>query len=389
MHLPLPLLTPLNTPPTKANCQNASGVFHGGEETEVLHQQRATMAAVAQKSAFLAAPALSSMEQARSVSTMVSLPAIQAKQQRRSLVAVAALTARDLQARSLEQLRAMARQRGIVGNNKEQIIAALTGGASAAKPASSYSRAAAAVSSDEALLQSKSLGELRALASAKGLRGDTKAEIIKLLLSVGGVTPAPAPPAMSFSAEALAPVVPNTQSISDYQRRLQTKPMSKLRAVARMRGVVGTTRAELVAGLLAYHSKAGVAGAPAAAVQAAAQDKPEIVGQLESLPLSELRALAKARGVRGDTRAELIKLLTGSAAPKAAAPAAPAYTNGSAVSSSSSYTPSYSAPASSSAPSLPSASVLATKSLAQLRAIAAQRGIRGNTKQELVKALSS
>ncbi|CAI5467030.1 unnamed protein product [Closterium sp. Yama58-4] len=347
------------------------------------------MAAVAQKSAFLAAPALSSMEQARSVSTMVSLPAIQAKQQRRSLVAVAALTARDLQGRSLEQLRAMARQRGIVGNNKEQLIAALTGGASAAKPASSYSSAAAAVSGDEALLQSKSLGELRALASAKGLRGDTKAEIIKLLLSVGGVTPAPAAPAISFSAEALAPVVPNTQSISDYQRRLQTKPMSKLRAVARMRGVVGTTRAELVAGLLAYHSKAGVAGAPASAVQAAAQDKPEIVGQLESLALSELRALAKARGVRGDTRKELIKLLTGTEAPKAAA--APAsYTNGSAVqaASYSPYAPS-SAPVSSSAPSLPSASVLATKSLAQLRAIAAQRGIRGNTKQELVKALTS
>ncbi|CAI5970920.1 unnamed protein product [Closterium sp. NIES-64] len=303
------------------------------------------MAAVAQKSAFLAAPALSSMEQARSVSTMVSLPAIQAKQQRRSLVAVAALTARDLQGRSLEQLRAMARQKGIVGSNKAQLIAALTGGASAATPAASYSRAAAAVSGDEALLQSKTLGELRALASAKGLRGDTKAEIIKLLLSVGGVTPAPAAPAISFSAEALSPVVPNTQSISDYQRRLQTKPMSKLRAVARMRGVSGTTRAELVAGLLAYHGGASAAGAPASAVQGFAQDKPEIVGQLESLALSELRALAKARGVRGDTRKELIKLLT--------------------------------------------ASILATKSLAQLRAIAAQRGIRGNTKQELVKALTS
>ncbi|CAI6003194.1 unnamed protein product [Closterium sp. NIES-65] len=329
------------------------------------------------------------MEQARSVSTMVSLPAIQAKQQRRSLVAVAALTARDLQGRSLEQLRAMARQKGIVGSNKAQLIAALTGGASAATPAASYSRAAAAVSGDEALLQSKTLGELRALASAKGLRGDTKAEIIKLLLSVGGVTPAPAAPAISFSAEALSPVVPNTQSISDYQRRLQTKPMSKLRAVARMRGVSGTTRAELVAGLLAYHGGASAAGAPASAVQGFAQDKPEIVGQLESLALSELRALAKARGVRGDTRKELIKLLTGPAAPKAAAPAS--YTNGSAVasSSSSSYTPSYSAPASSSAPALPSASILATKSLAQLRAIAAQRGIRGNTKQELVKALTS
>ncbi|CAI5964352.1 unnamed protein product [Closterium sp. NIES-64] len=307
------------------------------------------MAAVAQKSAFLAAPALSSMEQARSVSTMVSLPAIQAKQQRRSLVAVAALTARDLQGRSLEQLRAMARQKGIVGSNKAQLNCrphwVSLSGASAATPAASYSRAAAAVSGDEALLQSKTLGELRALASAKGLRGDTKAEIIKLLLSVGGVTPAPAAPAISFSAEALSPVVPNTQSISDYQRRLQTKPMSKLRAVARMRGVSGTTRAELVAGLLAYHGGASAAGAPASAVQGFAQDKPEIVGQLESLALSELRALAKARGVRGDTRKELIKLLT--------------------------------------------ASILATKSLAQLRAIAAQRGIRGNTKQELVKALTS
>ncbi|CAI7745593.1 unnamed protein product [Closterium sp. NIES-54] len=327
------------------------------------------------------------MEQARSVSMSVSLPAIQAKQQRRSLVAVAALTARDLQSKSLEQLRAMARMKGITGNNKAQLISALTGGAAASKP-SSYA-SIAAVSGDEALLQSKTLGELRALASAKGLRGDTKAEIIKLLLSVGGVTPAPAAPAMSFSAEALSPVVPTTQSVSDYQRRLQTKPMSKLRAVARMRGVSGTTRAELVAGLLAFHGGASAVGASPSAVQGFAQDKPEIVGQLESLALSELRALAKARGVRGDTRKELIKLLTGSAAPKAAAAAS--YTNGSAVASSSysSSTPSYSAPVSSSAPSLPSASVLATKSLAQLRAIAAQRGIRGNTKQELVKALTS
>ncbi|CAI5519417.1 unnamed protein product [Closterium sp. Naga37s-1] len=168
------------------------------------------MAAVAQNSAFLAAPALSSMEQACSVSMSVSLPTIQAKQQRRSLVAVAALTARDLQSKSLEQLRAMARMKGITGNNKAQLISALTGGAAASKP-SSYA-STAAFSGDEALLQSKTLGELRALASAKGLRGDTKAEIIKLLLSVGGVTPAPAAPAMSFSAEALSPVVPTTQS---------------------------------------------------------------------------------------------------------------------------------------------------------------------------------
>ncbi|GJP52998.1 hypothetical protein CLOM_g15076 [Closterium sp. NIES-68] len=343
------------------------------------------MAAIAQKSVFLAAPALSSLEQARAVSTTVSLPAFQAKQQRRSVVATAALTARDLQTKSLEQLRAIARQKGIVGNSKGQLIAALTGNAVAAKPASYGGAApAAAVSGDEAVLQGKSLGELRALAAAKGLRGDTKAEIIKLLLSAGGLAPTPSPTPISISAEARTPVVPAAASVSDYQRRLQVKPMSKLRAVARMRGVVGNTRAELVAGLLAFHSKSGAAGA-----QAAAQDKPEIVGQLESLALSELRALAKARGVRGDTRKELIKLLTGTDAPKAAAPAAVSYTNGSAVASSSHSSPSYSAPASYSASTRPNARDLATKSLAQLRAIAAQRGIRGNTKQELVKALTS
>lgn len=38
------------------------------------------------------------------------------------------------------------------------------------------------MSAEEAALLAKSLGELRALAKAKGLRGDTKAEIVKLLI---------------------------------------------------------------------------------------------------------------------------------------------------------------------------------------------------------------
>ena len=67
----------------------------------------------------------------------------------------------------------------------------------------------------------------------------------------------------------------------------------------------------------------------------------------------------------------------GGASATFAAASGPSYTNGA--------TASYSAPASS-APL--SEKVLVTKPLSQLRALAAQRGIRGNTRQELIRALT-
>ena len=67
----------------------------------------------------------------------------------------------------------------------------------------------------------------------------------------------------------------------------------------------------------------------------------------------------------------------GGASATFAAASGPSYTNGA--------TTSYSAPASS-APL--SEKVLVTKPLSQLRALAAQRGIRGNTRQELIRALT-
>lgn len=338
-----------------------------------------------EKSAFLAVPALSSLDQARSISTTVSLPAIQAKQQRRSLVAVAAFNRRDLESKSIVQLRAIARQRGISASTKDQIINALTGGSSAPSSyGASISRSApAAPSGSEAMLLAKPLSELRALAAQKGLRGDTKAELVKLLINAGGASSAPAsfsPSSPTFAPMSETPIAA-ASATNEYERRLQVKPMSKLRAVARMRGVFGTTRAELVKGLLAHHGSGLSVGASVGAAAALHEDRPEIVGQLESLPFSELRALAKERGVRGDNRKELIKQLTNAPQVKAAAPAAPAYTNGSSTTFTS-YGPAYT-----SAVAL-SSRELATKSMAQLRAIASQRGIRGNTKQELVKALS-
>eukprot|EP00475_Leptophrys_vorax_P022434 TRINITY_DN30586_c0_g1_i2.p1 TRINITY_DN30586_c0_g1~~TRINITY_DN30586_c0_g1_i2.p1 ORF type:complete len:360 (+),score=18.06 TRINITY_DN30586_c0_g1_i2:108-1187(+) len=353
-----------------------------------------------EKSAFLAAPALSSLEQARSISTSVSLPAVQSKARTGPLAAVAAAyTKRDLETKSLNQLRAIARQRGVNASTKEQIIASLVGGSSysASRPSyssssSSYSSfssgsAASSGSADEAALKAKSLSELRALAAQKGLRGDTKAEIIKLLIAAGGVSSGSSSSSSyssySSPAASYSPAVgaASTENSKDYERRLAVKPLSKLRAVARMRGVTGNTRAELIKGLLRYHSGGLSRTASKAEASVLAQDRSTIADQLDALSLSQLRAMAKERGLRGDTRKELIKLLTN--APGSAA--APSYTNGAA---SSSYA-SYSSPAASAPSARLDSRDLMTKSMAQLRAIAAQRGIRGNTKQELVKALSA
>lgn len=150
------------------------------------------------------------------------------------------------------------------------------------------------------------------------------------------------------------------------------KPLSKLRAVARLRGITGINRADLIQKLLAYvhtaiascllalqhsvtpfsfcnicvqafspahhlkedsfllyvqpvlassfspcryHGGASVSSssysAPAASYSGSSYSSPAATpSNLEGLPLSELRALAKARGLRGDTRKELIKLLS-------------------------------------------------------------------------------
>ena len=83
--------------------------------------------------------------------------------------------------------------------------------------------ASAPVSADESVLQSKTLSELRALAKQRGVRGDTKAEIIKLLLAAGVSAPQPS----SFSASnfgSFTPAVAATvaqESVEEYERRLQ------------------------------------------------------------------------------------------------------------------------------------------------------------------------
>ncbi|GJP81252.1 hypothetical protein CLOP_g11414 [Closterium sp. NIES-67] len=261
--------------------------------------------------------------------------------------------------------------------------------ASSARVAASPARAALSTK----VLESKSLGELRQLAKERGMRGDTKAELVKLLASSYA--------AGNGAAAAKAPVAANPQ----LKKQLEAMPMAQLRAQARTKGVYGGSRAELVAGLLAAgaapaaatpsapaYLNGGVSSAPAAAAPVAAvAASSELARQLQTKPLAVLRALARQKGLRGNTKEELVAALV-SASPSAAA-AAPA-----ALSSMPAASPAAAAPASSAAPAAPaavnvSAQALArqlqTRPLSALRAMANAKGISGAAapKDQLIRAL--
>ncbi|CAI5955265.1 unnamed protein product [Closterium sp. NIES-64] len=268
--------------------------------------------------------------------------------------------------------------------------------------------AAVRASLDTRVLESKSLGELRALARQRGLRGDTKAELVKMLSS-GTNGAFGATPAAPVTAEAPSAAQGATQSAQ--ARQLEAMPLAQLRAMARSRGIFGNTKAELVAALLA------ASGAPAAAPAAPAAAPPPAPGaqysaapsaaapeggsnalarQLESMPMGQLRAMARQKGLRGNTKDELISALLGTssrpssykvpiAAPSASSPPpAPA-------------APSAPAPAPAS-PSAPAAAAvnpqalsrqLQARPLSALRAMASAKGISPavSSKDQLVRAL--
>ncbi|CAI7803631.1 unnamed protein product [Closterium sp. NIES-54] len=181
--------------------------------------------------------------------------------------------------------------------------------------------AAVRASLDTRVLESKSLGELRALARQRGLRGDTKAELVKMLSSGtnGAVGATPAAP-----VSAAAPSAAHGASQSAQARQLEAMPLGQLRAMARSRGIFGNTKAELVAALLAASgapaaAPAAPASAPAPAPAAQYSAAPSaaapagsssaLARQLESMPMGQLRAMARQKGLRGNTKDELISAL--------------------------------------------------------------------------------
>ncbi|CAI7864062.1 unnamed protein product [Closterium sp. NIES-53] len=265
--------------------------------------------------------------------------------------------------------------------------------------------AAVRASLDTRVLESKSLGELRALARQRGLRGDTKAELVKMLSSGtnGAVGATPAAP-----VSAAAPSAAHGASQSAQARQLEAMPLGQLRAMARSRGIFGNTKAELVAALLAASgapaaAPAAPASAPAPAPAAQYSAAPSaaapagsssaLARQLESMPMGQLRAMARQKGLRGNTKDELISALLGTssrpssaAAPSASSPQPPAPA-----------APSASAPASASASAPAAAAVnpqalsrqLQARPLSALRAMASAKGISPavSSKDQLVRAL--
>ncbi|CAI5964350.1 unnamed protein product [Closterium sp. NIES-64] len=145
--------------------------------------------------------------------------------------------------------------------------------------------------------------------------GNANADAISRGTFDGGRTPPPAPPAPAAPRAAAAPparaAAPAAGGVAGGASGLEGKSLGELRALARQRGVRGDTKAELIKALST--APAAAAAAPAAAAPAgngAAKATPIAASSLANKSLGELRALARQRGVRGDTKAELISLLS-------------------------------------------------------------------------------
>eukprot|EP00270_Netrium_digitus_P007316 TRINITY_DN2138_c0_g1_i7.p1 TRINITY_DN2138_c0_g1~~TRINITY_DN2138_c0_g1_i7.p1 ORF type:complete len:490 (+),score=136.86 TRINITY_DN2138_c0_g1_i7:105-1574(+) len=260
-------------------------------------------------------------------------------------------------------------------------------------------------------LEWKSLSELRALGREKGVRGDTKKELIRLLAATHGIlsipsapTSAPAAAAAAAVAVAPAPTAPKG-AVSDEQwmKELMRKSIAELRQIAKSKGLRGDTKTELVK-LLLSTSATPAPPTPAAAstpppVSAAAPITPpsspplsqeETKKLLQSLSVGQLRYLTQERGLRGDTKAELVKLLLDgpplSMYVVSAIPAAPRPLPVTTVAEPPRAAPAVVQPPAKEGPSSYE-KLLLTKPLAELRAIAKQKGLRGDTKAELVQLL--
>ncbi|CAI5472104.1 unnamed protein product [Closterium sp. Yama58-4] len=248
------------------------------------------------------------------------------------------------------------------------------------------------------VLESKSLGELRQLAKERGMRGDTKAELVKLLASSYAAAPTGNG---AVAAKAAATVNPQLK------KQLEAMPMAQLRAQARSRGIYGGSKAEIVAALLAAgaapagaassapaYSNGAVASAPAAAAPVAAvPSSSDLARQLQTKPLAVLRALARQKGLRGNTKEELVAALVSAAAPAAASPAPVASPAAAATATSAPSSPAASpaaaAPVTVNASAQALARQLQTRPLSALRAMANAKGISGAAapKDQLIRAL--
>ncbi|GJP55526.1 hypothetical protein CLOM_g14474 [Closterium sp. NIES-68] len=210
-----------------------------------------------------------------------------------------------------------------------------------------------------------------------------------MILAKAGVGSSSSSPSSSAAVSAPVAAVAQASGAGFSVQQLQTMPLPRLHALARARGIHPTSRPDLIRRLAA----SGVAPAAAAGTATAAVAGGAGVGggsglsvaELQGKSIGELRALARARGVRGDTKAELVKLLSSGAA--AAAPAAAAAAASSAASWSAPAAPAASSNGAGAGASALSEKQLLAKSVGELRALAARRGIRGGNKAELVKAL--
>ncbi|CAI5944978.1 unnamed protein product [Closterium sp. NIES-64] len=278
-------------------------------------------------------------------------------------------------------------------------------------------------------LQRKSMAELRALAKARGLRGDTKAELVEQLLLSGAASLAYSAPPQPPAPPAVVPGGADAMT-----QLLEKMPLPQLRELARERGSRSSTRADILRDLRLIMagqplpkpppppapvipppspSPAPPASPPAAAqgVSAPARAPPTAAAgagggagarekELLGLGLAELRQRARAQGVRGDTKAQIVAALLAQQAatpvkakPPSPQPAAPAVA--------ASPAPAAAKPAPKPAAVKPAAGgekaagekgeverALEAMDMGELRYLARERGLKGDTKDELVKALA-
>lgn len=329
----------------------------------------------------------------RSASTLTPNMALSVS--RASLISPrASLSAGELQSKPLSELRRLARERGLRADTKAELIKELiasNGAVAAQAPAAPAAAAGAAKSAYEKQLEAMPLAQLRAIARSKGIFGSTRGELVKELVKLTPAASAPAPAASAAAPAAAAPsytqppaaaapaaAAPASSSPSSpLLRELQTKPLSVLRAMARQKGLRGDTKAELVKALSAATpadvSSPPAAPSPPASAADPAQATPVVTAQtlarqLQGRPLSALRAMASAKGIQGGAavpKDRLIRALIAAATTTAA--------NISEVKADASV----------------AAAALQAKPLSELRAMARERGMRGDTKAELVKLLSA
>eukprot|EP00245_Coleochaete_scutata_P005452 TRINITY_DN18_c0_g1_i1.p1 TRINITY_DN18_c0_g1~~TRINITY_DN18_c0_g1_i1.p1 ORF type:complete len:323 (+),score=84.18 TRINITY_DN18_c0_g1_i1:191-1159(+) len=255
-------------------------------------------------------------------------------------------------------------------------------------------------------LEAKSIGELRTIARSFGARGDTKKELVALIIKAQGGSTAAASPRATPSVSSYAPVRATTpvsgrpaSSSDPFIASLEAKTIGELRQLGRAKGIRGDTKKELIADLaklqgLTYapssrastpersvtppRSVSPYAAAPPAASPAKAADSEARFRTLSKMSILELRMMARERGLRGDNKAELIKLLLSS--PETSVKAVPSRSV-----SPSSYV---ATPSASSSSVAAKAKQLERKTLGELRALGRQKGVRGDTKKELIKILS-